>query len=131
MSNGLKMEQGKNIVLEKSFEFAVRIVKMQKHLVGGKREYILSRQALRSGTSIGANVEEAVGAISSAEFSSKISLAYKEARETHYWLRLLFATPYIDQHSFESMIQDCDRLCKILFAILKTTLINREPKPKP
>jgi four helix bundle protein len=127
MSNVEKVKSlGKkdNVVREKSFEFAVRIVRMQKHLVARKGEHVLSRQVLRSGTSIGANVEEADGAISKADFSNKISIAFKEARETLYWLRLLFAASYIDQRCFESMIHDCDQLCRILFAILKSTRIN-------
>jgi len=77
-------EKKPNIVAEKSFLFAVRIVKLYQHLSEKKKEFVLSKQILRSGTSIGANVEEAEGAISKADFSNKISIAYKEARETHY-----------------------------------------------
>jgi four helix bundle protein len=80
---------------------------------------------LRSGTSIGANIAEANGAISNADFSNKISIAYKESLETKYWLSLLKDTNYIDEKSFESMHKDADELGKILFAILKKTRINK------
>ncbi len=83
-----------NIVLDKSFHSAVRIIKLFQYLCNDKKEFILSKQILRSGTSIGSNAEEAHGGISMSDFSNKISLAYKEARETHYWLRLLFASGY-------------------------------------
>ena len=114
-----------NVVKDKSFAFAVRIVNLYKFLKEEKKENILSRQILRSGTSIGANIEEADGGISKADFSSKISIAYKEAKETHYWLRLLNETGYIDQTSFDSIINDCNEICKLLFSILKTTRIKK------
>ncbi len=114
-----------NIVKDKSFKFAVRIVKLYQFLCNEKKEYVLSKQILRSGTSIGANVEESVGGISKSDFSNKISLAYKEAKETHYWIRLLKETRYIEEKMFESMINDCDEICKLLFTILKTTRINK------
>ncbi len=113
-----------NILLEKSFAFAVRSVELYKYLTK-KKEFVLSKQILRSGTSIGANAEEADGAISKADFSSKISIAYKEAKETHYWLRLLKETKFIDQKLFDSLLEDCNELCKLLFSILKTTRINK------
>ncbi|MBL7961107.1 four helix bundle protein [bacterium] len=115
------MNNKENIVKEKSFRLAVRIVNLYKFLVETKKEYVLSKQILRSGTSIGANIEEADGGISKSDFSSKISIAYKEAKETHYWLRLLHETGYIDEDSFNSMIADCNEPCKLLFAILKST----------
>jgi len=117
-----------NIVQQKSFKFAVRIVKLGKYLVEERREYVLSRQILKSGTSIGANVEEADGAISRREFSNKISISYKEAKETHYWLRLLRASEYLSQQEFESLINDCNELCKLLFSILKTSRLNETKK---
>lgn len=80
-----------NIIKNKSFDFSVRIVGQYKFLKDEKKEFVLSKQILKSGTSIGANVEEADGGISKAEFSNKLSIAYKEAKETHYWLRLLKA----------------------------------------
>jgi four helix bundle protein len=113
-----------NIVRDKSFRFSVRIVKMSRHLVEKKHEFVLSKQILRSGTSIGANIEEADNAISKREFSSKISIAYKEAKETHYWLRLLHSTGYISKSQYNSMIMDCEELCKLLFAILKSSRLN-------
>jgi four helix bundle protein len=78
-----------NPVREKSYVFALRIIKLYKYLIEEKKEYVLSRQVLKSGTSIGANVEEAIGGQSKKDFLAKISIAYKEARETHYWLRIL------------------------------------------
>ncbi len=114
-----------NIVKTKSFSFAIRVVKLYQHLIKKEKEYILSTQVLKSGTSIGANVEEADGGISKADFSNKISIAYKEAKETHYWLRLLSATGYINRKIFDSMIEDCNELCKLLFSIIKTTRINK------
>ncbi len=78
-----------NVVVEKSYKFALRIVKLYKHLCEEKKEFVLAKQVLRCGTSIGANVEEALGGQSDKDFVAKLSVAYKEARETHYWLRLL------------------------------------------
>ena len=110
-----------NIVQNKSFDFAVRIVNLYKHLSQEKREFVLSKQLLRSGTSIGANVEEAIGGISKADFGAKLSIAYKETRETTYWLRLLHTTEYLNDKEFESIFCDVDELCKLLFSIIKTT----------
>ena len=113
-----------NNLYDKSYSFAIRIVRGYQFLSKEKREFIISKQLLRSGTSIGANVSEANGAISKADFSSKISIAYKEALETKYWLNLLHDTNYIDSKTFGSMLKDADELCKILFTILKSTRIN-------
>ena len=113
-----------NNLYKKSFAFAVRIVKFYKFLTEKKKEFVISKQLLRSGTSIGANIAEGNGAISKAEFSSKLSIAYKEALETKYWLSLLKETDYLDQEKFDSMYTDVDELCKILFTILRTTRIN-------
>lgn len=113
-----------NNLYKKSFTFAVRIVNIYKFLTEKKKEFILSKQLLRSGTSVGANITEANGAISKPDFSSKLSIAYKEALETKYWLSLLKETEYIDQKEFDSMFNDADELCKILFSILKSTRIN-------
>lgn len=122
------MPQKQNIVREKSFAFAVRIVKLYKFLSSEKKGFVLSKQILRSGTSVGANIEEADNAISRKDFSSKISIAYKEAKETHYWLRLLKETKYVDEEQFGSLIKDCDEICKLLFAILRTSRINGRTK---
>jgi len=106
-----------NIIKDKSFNFALRIVKLSKYLVESKSEYVLSKQVLRCGTSIGANVEEAIGGQSKKDFVNKLSIAYKEARETHYWLRILYKSEYIDKRLFDSIEKDCEELMKILGSI--------------
>ena len=116
----------KNVLQNKSFSFAKRIVELYKLLSETKKEYVLSKQILKSGTSIGANITEANGAISKQDFSAKMSIAYKESLETKYWLRLLHETNYIEKKVFENLFNDCDELSKILFAILKTTRINNK-----
>jgi four helix bundle protein len=116
---------GQNNLYDKSYAFAIRIVKGYQFLSKNKREFILSKQLLRSGTSIGANVAEANGAISKADFSSKISISYKESLESKYWLNLLHDTGFIDDLTFTSMHDDADELCRILFSILKKTRINQ------
>ncbi|WP_310393893.1 four helix bundle protein [Hymenobacter sp.] len=108
-------------LLQKSFAFAVRMMKFYRHLQTSEREFIVSKQLVRSATSIGANAEEATGAISSADFSSKISIAYKEARETSYWLRVLHAAGYIENKLFSSLHDDCQQLCRILYSILRSS----------
>lgn len=110
-----------NVVKNKSYAFALHTIKLYKHLSEVEKEYFLSKQILKSGTSIGANIEEADAAISKADFSSKISIAYKEARETCYWLRLLLDSDYLDKKSFDSIFVDAEELCKLLFTILKSS----------
>ncbi len=110
----------KNIIQEKSFCFALRIVKLYKYLKENKKEYILSKQLLRSGTSIGANVEEAIGGQSKNDFVSKISIAYKESRETLYWIKLLKESDYLNLKQAESMTNDCEEIIKIITKIQKT-----------
>ena len=105
----------------KSFRFAVRIVKLCRYLTETQREYVLSRQIMRAGTSIGANVAEAQQAQSRADFISKLSIALKEAVETNYWLRLLRETDYLQESEFHSLHQDCRELERMLTAILKST----------
>jgi four helix bundle protein len=117
---GQYLPMKKNVVEEKSYAFALRIVKLYRWLCEEKREYVLSKQLLRSGTSIGANVEEAIGGMSEKDFSAKMIIAYKEARESHYWLRLLYDSEFIDQAAFESIIGDCNELLKLLGSITKT-----------
>ncbi len=107
-----------NVIREKSFAFALRIVNLYKYLHREKKETVLSKQVLRSGTSIGANIEEALGGQSDKDFLSKLSISYKEARETVYWIRLLSASDYIDENQAKSLISDADELCKILASIL-------------
>ena len=109
-----------NIVRDKSFRFAVRIVKLCKHLQSGKKEFVLSRQLLRAGTSIGANVAESEHAQSRADFSSKLNIALKEAAETDYWLRLLYETEYLNKTEFGSIITDCREIESLLASIVKT-----------
>ncbi len=107
----------KNIIQDKSFAFAIRIVNLYKYLKNDKQEFVLSKQILRSGTSIGANVEEAIGAQSTADFLHKLSFAYKEARETRYWLKLIFETDYIGKEMYESLLHDAEAICKIIGSI--------------
>ena len=106
-------------VQEKSFHFAVRIVNLCRYLRDEQREHILSKQLLRSGTSIGANVTEAQQAQSKPDFTHKMNIALKEAYETNYWLRLLYATNYLNTKEYESIIADCVELERLLVAIVK------------
>ena len=113
-----------NIIQQKSFAFAVRIVNLYKFLTSDKKEFVLSKQLLRGGTSIGANVEEAIGGQSEKDFLSKISIAYKEARESMYWLKLLQATDYLTKEQAQSLLLDAEELCKIIGKI-QTTIKSR------
>ena len=108
-----------NVVEEKSFRFAVRIVRLNQYLRTKKKEYVLSKQLLRSGTSIGANIAEAQNAQSRADFQSKLNIALKETTETKYWLRLLHATDYLTKEEFQSMESDCNAIERILSASVK------------
>ena len=109
-----------NIIQDKSFDFAVRIVNLYKYLTENKKEYVLSKQVLRSGTSIGANIEESIGGRSDKEFLFKLEISYKEARETIYWLKLLKATDYISVSEFDSIFSEADAICRILAKIILT-----------
>jgi len=113
-----------NIVQQKSYSFAIRIVKLYKFLVEKKKEFVLSKQILRSGTSIGANIEEAIGGESKRDFICKMSIAYKEARETHYWIRILHDSKFLTTKQFDSLIKDCEELIKIISKIQKTSKTN-------
>lgn len=113
-----------NVVYDKAYKFAIRIVKAHQHLTNQKKEFVLSRQLLRCGTSIGANIAESIGAISKADFSNKISISYKECLETKYWLSLLKDTDFIDDKSFSSLFSEADEIAKLLFSILKSTRIK-------
>ena len=115
------MISNENTVRSKSYKFSLRIIKLFIYLKEEKKEYDLSRQLLRSATSIGANIEEAEGGQSKKDFINKISISYKEARETHYWLRLLRDSDFIEQKIAESLINDCEELLKMLTAILNTS----------
>ena len=113
-----------SLVYEKAFKFAIRIVNMYKNLSKEQNEYTLSKQVLRSGTSIGANIKEAVQASSKRDFLMKMNIALKEASETDYWLQLLKVTNYLDVKTSESIINDCKELNKILSSVVKTTKEN-------
>ena len=110
-----------NVILDKSFAFAIRIVKLYQHLCKVKKEFVLSKQVLRSGTSIGANIREAIHAHGKKEFLFKTELSLKEAYETLYWIELLSATDYINDKGKKSLWKDCDEIVSILVAIVKTT----------
>jgi len=103
-----------NIIQQKSFSFAIRIVNVYKYLISEKKEFVLSKQLLRSGTSIGANIEESIGGQSNKDFLSKISISYKEARETIYWLKLFHVTEYLSETEAESLLKEANEICKIL-----------------
>ena len=109
-----------NIVASKSKSFAVRIVRMCQHLQANHLEYVLSKQVLKSGTSIGANVHEATQAFTHADFTHKMSIALKESVETEYWLELLSETDYLSKAEFDSLLADNKELTKLLTAILNT-----------
>ena len=109
-----------NVIQEKSFAFAVRIVKLYQYLCEERKEYVLSKQIVRCGTSIGANIEESIGGQSDKDFLSKISISYKETRETIFWIRLLFATGYLDEKQAQSLLTDAEELRKILGSIQLT-----------
>lgn len=114
-----------NIILSKSKAFAVRIVRLYQYLCNDKKEFVLSKQLLRSGTSIGANVKEAVRGQSKPDFISKMSIALKEAAETEYWLELLYETDYLDETQFQSIYTDNQELLKILTSIVKSSKERR------
>jgi len=116
-----------SIVGAKSYAFAVRMVRLYQYLANKKQEYVLSRQILRSGTAIGANVEEALGGHSRADFLAKLTIAYKEARETCYWLRLLRDTKYLSAKEYNSIAPDAEELCRLLGSIQKTTKATPVP----
>ncbi|QED38799.1 four helix bundle protein [Antarcticibacterium arcticum] len=114
-----------NPLAQKSYSFALQIVLICKSLMNEKKEFILSKQLLRSGTSIGANIAEANGAISTSDFSAKISIAYKESLETKYWLSMLKDAEYISHEDIERLHPLADELSRILFSILKSTRLKK------
>jgi len=123
MENGkLKVRtMSKSIVADKSFSFAVRIVRLYKWICAEKKEFVLSKQLLRSGTSIGANVSEALQGQSKRDFLMKMNIALKEASETKYWLRLLKETEYLSDKQQQPILNDCIELEKLLTSIVRTT----------
>lgn len=114
----------RNIVWEKSFDFAKRIVKAYRYLCEEKKEYVLSKQLLRSGTSIGANLSEAQYGSSRKDFLAKCTIALKECAETAYWVELLYSSDYLPDNAYSSLKNDCEELRKLLTAITKTTKEN-------
>ena len=109
-----------SIIEVKSFNFAVRIVKLYRYLCEDKREYVLSKQLLKSGTSIGANISEAQRGQSKPDFYAKIAISLKEANEARYWIRLLHATDYLDDKEYKSLDSDINEIISILVAICNT-----------
>ena len=113
-----------NVLSVKSYKFALRTVKLCKFMNAEHKEFVLSKQVLRSGTSIGANIEESIHAQSKPDFIHKLSIAQKEASETNYWLRLLRDSDYINEKLAGSMINDCEEVQKLLTASIKTAKSN-------
>ena len=109
-----------NVIVEKSFDFAVRIVNLRKYLTREYKEFVLSKQLLRSGTSIGANVSEAQRGQSKADFAAKMAIALKEASESEYWIKLLYRTEYLSKEQYESLYADVQELIGLLMAICRT-----------
>ena len=116
--------ENRSIINNKSFAFALRIVKLNQYLASDKKEYVMSKQLLRSGTSIGANVNEALQGFSKKDFTYKMNISLKEAFETDYWLRLLNESGYINNEEFKSVNTDCTEIIRILTAIVKTSKSN-------
>ena len=115
-----------NPLVDKTISFAIRIVRCYQYLQNEKKEFVMSKQLLRSGTSIGANVHEALFGQSRADFVSKINIALKEASETSYWLSILSKTEYLDNNMYDSIKEDIDTIIRILIATLKTTRKNEK-----
>lgn len=113
-----------NVIVTKSKQFAVRIVRLYQYLSGDKKEFVLSKQVLKSGTSIGANVKEAVRAQTKADFTARMNIALKEASETEYWVELLRDTDYISSEQAKSLLDDCTELIRLLTSIVKTSRAN-------
>ena len=113
-----------NIILDKSFSFAVEIVNLYNNLVDNKKEYVLSKQLLRSGTSIGANVREGINGVSRADFLSKLGIALKEAKETEYWIQLMIATNILLSEEADSILKESNEICRILRSIVETCKSN-------
>jgi four helix bundle protein len=114
-----------NTVKFKSYAFALRIIKAYKFLSEDQREFVLSKQLLRSGTAIGALIREAEHAESKADFIHKLSISLKEANETEYWLMLLHDSGFLEEKSFHSIVIDCQELIKMLISIIKSSKINK------
>jgi four helix bundle protein len=113
-------EDRNNIIQNKTYNFSLKIIELYKFLCVNKKEYILAKQFLRSGTSIGANVEEAIGGVTKKDFRNKIYVAYKEARETKYWIRLLRDSGYLEPNNADELLNDFEEIIKILGKIIST-----------
>jgi four helix bundle protein len=123
----LEYPMGKeNILIEKSLQFAARIVKLNQYLIKTHRESVISKQIIRSGTSIGANINEANYGSSRADFIAKMQIAQKETAETEYWIRLLKLSEYIDDKEHQSLLKDCLDIKNLLTATLKTAKTNKD-----
>ena len=109
-----------NIILVKSYKFALKVIAVYKELIYQKKEFVLSKQFLKCGTSIGANLEESAGGQTDKDFYTKISISYKEAREAHYWIRLLRDSMFLDKNTADDVLKDCEELLRILTAIKNT-----------
>ena len=121
----LVMKMKENVLIDKSIKFAARIVKLQKYLLAEKKESVLSKQIIRSGTSIGANINEANYGNSKADFISKLHIALKETAETEYWIKLLNMSEYIDDEMSKSLITDCLELKRLLISSINTAKSNK------
>ena len=119
-----KFEEKDNIIRSKSFDFSVRIVNLYKVLYYERNEKTLSKQLLRSGTSIDANIEEGIAAFSKKEFIFKLQISYKEANESFYWIKLLYRTNYINDVEFESLKLNIEEIIKLLTSIIKSSKLN-------
>jgi len=120
--------KSENVIQIKSYQFAVKVVNLCRKLMDDKREYILSKQLLRSGTSIGANIEEAIGGHSEKDFFAKLTISYKEARESKYWLNLLRDTNYLNQEETQELLIDLEELLRIIGSIQKTIKSKQETR---
>jgi len=123
--NIITMREDKdNLIVQKSKAFAIRCVNLYKFLIDNRNEYVMSKQLLRCGTSIGANVKEAMRGQSKADFGAKMNIALKEANETEYWLEILQETEFLTQEQAESILSDCREILKLLTSIVKSTFTN-------
>ena len=113
-----------NVLKDKAYKFALRCVKLYQYLANEKKEFVMSKQVLRSGTSIGANVEEANHAQSKTDFIHKLSISQKEASETHYWIRILRDSDYLNEKLTESLLNDCEEIQKLITSSIKTAKEN-------
>ena len=125
MQNAEFLSMSYNVIVEKSFGFAVRIVNLHKYLHREHKEFVLAKQLLRSGTSIGANVSEAQRGQSKADFTAKMSIALKEASESEYWIKLLYRTEYLSKEQYDSLNTDVQELIGLLMAICRTSNLTK------